>query len=205
MYRSVMTRKRGAPPTSDGSDAEPARPPERVEWQAIRRPRASGPGGGRRLVCEPFMRKFLGWLSVAIAALLFVPALASAAFVLTGKTGQGLPVGLFVSRNLSAVPRFTIGWRAACSSGASFSNATLVGKPIAIRPFPNFHRTGSYVFSGVSNGQTYRAFVSAELHGALALGGRASGRWAAQVRVVDANGNQLAFCRSGVVRWRASL
>jgi hypothetical protein len=63
------------------------------------------------------------------------------------------------------------------------------------------------VFSTVngSNGQTVRVLVSAQLHGKLMRNGRASGRWAAQGRVLDASGNQIDSCRTGVVLWRARL
>lgn len=170
-------------------------------------PGASASGGRAGPAFRPLVRKLAGWISVAIAALLFVPAVASAAFILTGKTGQGLPVALRLPSNLSTVTRFAIGWRATCTSGGSLSTTTLVSKPIAVRPFPNFHRTGSYNFStgDSATGQTVRAFVSIQLHGTLVLGGRAGGTWAAQARVVDESGNQLAFCRTGAVRWKARL
>ena len=168
-------------------------------------PGASASGGRAGPAFRPLVRKLAGWISVAIAALLFVPAVASAAFILTGKTGQGLPVALRLPSNLSTVTRFAIGWRATCTSGMSLSSATLVGKPIVIQPFPNFHRSANYVFSAISNGQTFQVHASVQLHGALALGGRASGRWAAQAQVVDASGNQRDFCRTGVVRWKARL
>jgi hypothetical protein len=152
-----------------------------------------------------YLKASLLALSIAIGALLLVPAAASAAFILNGKTGQGLPVAVRVSSNLSTVTRFTIYWRATCTPFGSLTRGTLVSKPIAVQPFPKFHRTGSYAFSIVSNGQTLHVFASVQLHGALARNGRASGTWATQAQVVDANGSQLAFCRTGVVRWRARL
>jgi hypothetical protein len=188
---------------SDGSNAKLARASKRAARDASGRPVASVTDGGGGLVCGLLRRRLLGWLSLAIAAVLFVPAAASAAYILTGKTAQGLPVSVRLSSNLSTVTRFTIGWRATCSPGGSLSEATLASKPIAVRPFPNFHRTGSYAFSTVSNGQTLHVFASVQLHGALARNGRASGTWATQARVLDASGNQLAFCRTGVVGWRA--
>jgi hypothetical protein len=137
------------------------------------------------------VRKLVAWLSVAIVALLFVPAVASAAFLLRGKTSQGLPVALRVSNNLSTVTGFAIDWRATCTSGAALFAVSGVGR-IPVRPFPNFHRSGSSAFSTVnnSNGQTVRVLVSAQLDGKLMRNGRASGRWAAQALVLDASGNQ---------------
>jgi hypothetical protein len=147
----------------------------------------------------------VGWVSVAIAALLFIPSVASAAYALTGETGQGLPASVRVSSDLWTVTRFTIEWRATCTNGGSLSSSS-VAKRIAIWPFPNFHRSGSYVFSAgnVSNGQPVRALVSAQLRGKLMLNARASGTWTVQARVLDANGNQVDTCRTGVVRWRAA-
>jgi hypothetical protein len=207
MYRSGRTRKRRAALASDGSDANFARSPTRVESGAIRGRRASSTCGSGGVVSRLLVRKLAGWLAAAMTALLFVPAVASAAFVLAGKTGQGLPVAVRLSTNLSTVTRFAVGWRATCGPGGSLSGTTLVRKPIAVRPFPNFQGSATYEFStgNSANGQTVRVVVSVQLHGALMRNGRAGGRWAAQARVVDASGNQLGFCRTGVVRWRATL
>jgi hypothetical protein len=125
-------------------------------------------GGGRRL-------SLVGVLSWATRALRAEGKHAVGDLFGDGKTGQGLPVGIQLSTDLSAVTRFAIGWRARCSPGGAFFEITVVSKPIAVRPFPNFHRTGSYVVSTVSNVQTVHVFSSVQLHGALARNGRASG------------------------------
>lgn len=189
-----------------GSNGEPEGLRMRADVGASR-PGASLTDGVTGRVFRPSVHRLLGWLSAAIAALLFVPPVASAAFVLTGQTGQGLSVGVRLTSNLSTVTRFSIGWRATCSSGGSLSETTLVSKPIPVQPFPNFHRTGTYAYStgNSANGQTVRVLTSVELHGQLMRNGRASGRWAAQARILDANGNQIDSCRTGVVGWRAAF
>jgi hypothetical protein len=191
---------------SAGVGDKRSRSPTRDDIGAVRRRGAPATGGGALVVGRRVIHKLLGGLSVAIAAFVFAPAAASAAFILRGNTGQGLPVALRVSNNLSTVTGFAIDWRATCTSGASLFSASGAGR-IAVRPFPNFHRSGSYVFSTVnrSNGQTVRVLVSAQLHGKLTRNRRASGRWAAQARVLDASGNQIDSCRTGVVRWKAVL
>jgi hypothetical protein len=193
MYRSVM-RKRSASFASYRASPRLGRSPKRRQCSAVRRPLLG--------------RKFTRWLAAAIVGLLFVPAVASAAFILQGKTGQGLGVALRVSSNLSKVVRFAVGWRATCTSGGSYGpTVSLDARAMAVKPFPHFQSSGTYTTStvNVANGQTVRLVVSVELHGQLMRNGRASGRWAAQARVLDASGNQIDFCHTGVVRWTAHL
>jgi hypothetical protein len=159
--------------------------------------------GGERWVAAIGSR-LLAWLSVALAALLLAPSMASAAaWAMSGRTSQGLSVRLHVSFNLSKVNRLVIRWRATCTSGTTFTDSTAVSR-IPVSPFPKFHSSGGYVFSGQgTSGRTYRFAVSTDLHGSLLRNIRARGTWSAQALIRDASGNQVDSCSTGLIRWRA--
>lgn len=152
------------------------------------------------MITRPFVRMLMAWLSVALAALLVAPSVASAAWAMSGSTSQRLSVGLRASNNLSKVKRFVIHWRAKCTSGATLRDTTVVG-PVVIRPFPKFHAADSYMTSDQTNGHTFRVAVSAHLHGRLLLNIRARGTWSVRALVRDASGNQIDSCSTGLVRW----
>jgi hypothetical protein len=159
-------------------------------------------GGGRRLAVTK--RWSLAWLLAVLAAFLVAPSVASAAWVLSGRTNQGFSIRLRVSNNLRKVKQITILWRAKCGiSGGTLTDGTTV-RLIVIRPFPNFQSTGDYATSVAQpNGQIDRVAIAGQLYGKLMLNIRARGTWSVQAVIRDPSGNRIAGCSTGVIRWTA--
>jgi hypothetical protein len=148
------------------------------------------------------------WLSIAFISFLVVPAVATADFMLSGRTSQGLPVRVRVSATLSTIKRLAVRWQAQCTSGALLVD-TSAGWVIDVTKFPHFRSSHSYTTTSASysaaDGQKLTVLVSGHVDGNLLFNGRVRGTWSATARVLDHNHAQVDSCRTGLVRWRAAL
>jgi len=147
-------------------------------------------------------------LLAAFISLLVVPAISDAAFMLGGRTSQGLPVRVRLSDNLSTIDHIVIRWRAPCTGGAILVD-TGAGRAIHVKRFLRFHSALRYTTPSASynaaNVRKLMVVVSGQLQGELLFGGRVRGTWSATARVQDGNHALVDSCRTGLVRWRATL
>lgn len=147
----------------------------------------------------------LFFLALATATLLLASPAAGASMALTGRTSQGKPVSFQLSSNRLKITRFQITWTAACAGGARYSDTSTVDA-IRVHPSHRFDATSTYTSTSASysaaQGRSLSFAVSATLAGRLRHGGRASGSWGAEVRVLDANHQQVDICNVVSIVWK---
>jgi hypothetical protein len=148
-------------------------------------------------------------------AALVLPAQASAirlpkSWPFYGHTSQGLPVQVNENRSVTAIVRFAIEWKATCTDGSS--TPTLAVNKATRLPILWAGQTAHFAghsqgtTAGTYQGQPGTVTFTLQVHGRLRKYSpwlRGTFTW--QQTFVDANGNQIATCSTGLVHWKAQL
>lgn len=157
-----------------------------------------------------------GTLGVIAGSTWVAPAPALAAhgpFHFRGTTSQGLSLRFNIPYSFSAVTKFSIHWKADCTSGATILTET--GNPhIAFnrRNFGWLNRNAKYSYTRVdpgysaANGRKLKFAVTLTSSGHIPGRGQPHGTWSVRVTVTDPSAGQTVdTCTTGKVTWKAHI
>jgi hypothetical protein len=148
-------------------------------------------------------------LATCAALLLATPALAAtpqAGKRYSGPTSQGKKVALRAGTGDEAktVRTFFIRWSVRCPAGKSTFTYRAQAKLERLTLGPRGGFTGKVFYQDSNLGKGFSANVFVRLAGRFTSSSLASGKWRGAVRLFK-NGDQVAYCRSSLISWRAAL
>jgi hypothetical protein len=125
---------------------------------------------------------------------------APAGVVFGGRTAQGWPIAIEVSKDARQVVREDVGLRLQCTSG-TFTNQTDAYAKLPLSTTGRF--TASFAQNAVDVGNGHKADFSGSMKGKLnARRTSGTGTWSMKLIEHDATGAVVDTCDSGVVTWK---